>query len=74
VHAEIRLSHVKNNLQDGCPGDVWLRWHGCDSGGDREGGGGGFMGFWGWSAEHVLRGHPSQPLRGVLGQWLRRGE
>ena len=48
--------------------DEWLRWHGCDdiAGGERS-----FLGFWGWSSRHVLQGHPSQPHRGALADWLR---
>ena len=32
------------------------------------------MGFWGWSAHHVLNGHPNQPQRGALYNWLRAEE
>ncbi len=32
------------------------------------------MGFWGWSAHHVLNGHPNQPQRGALHNWLRAEE
>lgn len=49
-----------------CVADTWLAWHGCDDGYKLPG----FLGFWGWSAEHVLRGHPNQPQRGTLSDWL----
>ena len=47
--------------------DSWLREHGCGEGG----GDGGFLGFYAWSAVHVLKGHPNQRQRGVLADWLR---
>jgi len=61
-----RVSWVGDSCQIGK--DEWLRWHGCDdiAGAERN-----FLGFWGWSALHILSGHPNQRQRGALEQWLR---
>lgn len=64
VSAEGGAEEPSSDDRAGWCQDEWLRWHGCD---DEESN---FLGFWGWSAQHILQGHPNQPHRGSLAQWL----
>ena len=51
--------------------DPWLLMHGCEGwGGENAANDSAFLGFWGWSAVHILQGHPNQIHRGMLAQWL----
>jgi hypothetical protein len=59
----------KSGEPQACAADAWLAWHGCDGGYTMPG----FIGYWAWSAEHVVRGHPNQKQRGTLADWLSAG-